>query len=531
MKDKNDTKNQVEETTVKTPANTATPLKKSKGATGPVVLTVLAAALLGGGALWYIQQNQSQLTQQYDSQLNLVVQQAKQNEQVANQALNLVQNQAKQIQRMSQDLAKTREELGDISAAIQVITDSGSDLMLLNDVEQLVVLAQQQLAIGGSLANAIVSLETAQARLSQADRQGLAILLQTLNGDLDRLRAAQVVDVATVTSQLDRLAELLNQAPLYVPDSKNSSINGEKPEAKPSTPVAPVDPENTEATPLEGEGPWWQQTLDSAMDLTQKGWHTIRQDLGQFVSVRRVDDSAALLMSAEQAERFRDNLSLRVTMAQLALMTKQPKVWDAEMGRIVEALEQRFDPSLAVTQRALALATKLADTDIDIQLPTISNTLAAIERLKQAEQSGFEGQNQTDEDKAVIQPSPEAAVIKSSKPTDEQTAKEPVDEEKTSEPSAEKITEEPAATTTVAPAAQPSESATDSAESKDNMDSNAEPDTAPEATEAKPESTEARAESTEQTQNQASDTTSSAQAPSVSSFTTQARWALQSQVS
>ena len=530
MKDKNDTKNQVEETTVKTPANTATPPKKSKGATGPVVLTVLAAALLGGGALWYIHQNQSQLTQQYDSQLNLVVQQAKQNEQVASQALNLVQNQAKQIQRMSQDLAKTREELGDISAAIQVITDSGSDLMLLNDVEQLVVLAQQQLAIGGSLANAIVSLETAQARLSQADRQGLAILLQTLNGDLDRLRAAQVVDVATVTSQLDRLAELLNQAPLYVPDSKNSSINGEKPEA-PATPAAPANPENTETTPLEGEGPWWQQTLDSAMDLTQKGWHTIRQDLGQFVSVRRVDDSAALLMSAEQAERFRDNLSLRVTMAQLALMTKQPKVWDAEMGRIVEALEQRFDPSLAVTQRALALATKLADTNIDIQLPTINNTLAAIERLKQAEQSGFEGQDQTDEDKAVIQPSPEAAVKKSSKPTDEKTATPPVDEEKTSGPSAEKVAEEPAATTTVAPAAQPSESATDSAGSKGSMDSNAESDPAPEATEAKPESTEAKADSTEQTQNQASDATSSAQAPSVSSFTTQARWALQSQVS
>ena len=530
MKDKNDTKNQVEETTVKTPANTATPPKKSKGATGPVVLTVLAAALLGGGALWYIQQNQSQLTQQYDSQLNLVVQQAKQNEQVASQALNLVQNQAKQIQRMSQDLAKTREELGDISAAIQVITDSGSDLMLLNDVEQLVVLAQQQLAIGGSLANAIVSLETAQARLSQADRQGLAILLQTLNGDLDRLRAAQVVDVATVTSQLDRLAELLNQAPLYVPDSKNSSINGEKPEA-PATPAAPANPENTETTPLEGEGPWWQQTLDSAMDLTQQGWHTIRQDLGQFVSVRRVDDSAALLMSAEQAERFRDNLSLRVTMAQLALMTKQPKVWDAEMGRIVEALEQRFDPSLAVTQRALALATKLADTNIDIQLPTINNTLAAIERLKQAEQSGFEGQDQTDEDKAVIQPSPEAAVKKSSKPTDEKTANPPVDEEKTSGPSAEKVAEEPTATTTVAPAAQPSESATDSAESKGSMDSNAESDPAPEATEAKPESTEAKADSTEQTQNQASDATSSAQAPSVSSFTTQARWALQSQVS
>lgn len=383
MKDKNDTTSQADITT-ETPSDAVHPApKKPKGATGPVALTIIAAIVLGGGAMWYVQKNQDSLSQHYGSQLSLVVEQSKKNEQATQHALNLMKNQAQQIVQLRQELAQTKDQIDDLSVALQTISESGSDLMLLNDVEQLVILAQQQLLIGGNLANAIVSLETAQARLAQADRQSLALLMQTMNGDLDRLRTAQVVDVSTLTVQLDRLGNLLSKAPLYVPDAKNDSVNGEIESNTLTEPAATPDTETT----AEQEQPWWKRTLSGAVDLTQQGWQTISQDLGQFVSVRRVDDSAALLMSPDQAERFRDSLSLRITMAQLALMTKQPKIWQDEMARIVEAIEQRFDPSLAMTQRALSLATQLADTEIDMKLPTIDNTLAAIERLKQADQS------------------------------------------------------------------------------------------------------------------------------------------------
>lgn len=390
MKDKNDNTNQADKTAAKTTESPkVTPNvapKQTKKSVGPFVLTVIAAVILGGGAMWYVQKNQAHMTQQYDAQFSSLVDQGKKNAQIATEALNMVQNQTQQIQKLNKELAKTKEELADISTAVQTMSDSGSDLILVNDIEQLVTLAQQQLMIGGNLANAIVSLETAQARLARANRQNLVPLMHSINGDLDRLRTVQVVDVATLTAQLDRLKELLNQAPLYVPDTKNSSINGSN---NPETLAQPLpnDSSNNKAT-TQTDHPdesWWQRTLNDAVDLTQKGWQTISHDLGQFVSVRRVDDSAALLMSPDQADRFRDNLSLRVTMAQLALMTKQTKVWQAEMTYIVEAIEKRFDPSLAVTKRALSLATQLADTTIDTRLPSLDNSLAAIENLKQAD--------------------------------------------------------------------------------------------------------------------------------------------------
>lgn len=391
MKDKNDNTPQADQATVKKtdPAKTTSPSKPSKNSTGPLVLTIIAAAVIVGGAMWYSQKNQKDLGAQYDAQFQALLQQTKQNEQLAKEASGTARNQEQQIQRLSKSLSHLTEQLNDVSVAVQTMTASGSDIILLNDIEQLITLAQQQLMIGGNLANAIVSLETAQARLAHANRPSLATLVQTINGDLDRLRTVQVADVSVVTAQLNRLKELLNQAPLYVPDNKNSSINGEQasePEAVANTPE--VASGVTKA--VDPNAPWWQRTLDQASDLTQKGWETISQDLGQFVSIRRVDDSAALLMSADQADRFRDNLSLRVTMAQLALMTKQTEVWQTELAHIITAVEQRFDPSLALTQRTLALATKLADIDIDVKLPSLDNSLAAIESLKQADQNKLE---------------------------------------------------------------------------------------------------------------------------------------------
>lgn len=383
MKDKSENTNPADTVTTKKTASTPSSTTKKKGS-GAVALSALTVVVLGAMAFWYVQSNHTRLNQQYDSQLQSVVAQSHKNEQLAQQALQLVQNQTQQIQQLSQQLSQTKDQLSDVSLALQNMTDTGSDLMLLNDVEQLVILAQQQLLIGGNLANAIVSLETAQARLSHANRQSFAVLIQTINGDLDRLRTAQVVDVATVTAQLERLSDLLSKAPLYVPDSGNSSINAQHSNVESNSTIEPVAKDNSDA-------PWWQRTLSNAVSLTQKGWETISQDLGQFVSLRRVDDSAALLMSVDQADRFRENLRLRVTLAQLALLTKQPKVWEAEMNQILSLIEKRFDPSLAITQRTLSLATQLADTQIDVKLPTIDNTLAAIENLKQAEQNKLSG--------------------------------------------------------------------------------------------------------------------------------------------
>src|SRR5690606_26047457 len=134
-----------------------------------------------------------------------------------------------------------------------------SDLVLIDDVDRLLTIAQQQLQLGGNVANAIISLETAQAQLARANRPALASLLQTINGDLDRLRAASTIDIALLSTQLEELATLVSRAALLVPD-----------DAHPET-VAAADAAAKSAAPARAPGPvadpnapWWERTLDQA---------------------------------------------------------------------------------------------------------------------------------------------------------------------------------------------------------------------------------------------------------------------------
>src|SRR5690625_618477 len=100
-----------------------------------------------------------------------------------------------ELKRAQERVALLEDQVGDLSQALQIMTDSGTELMLLNDVAHFIDLAQQQLLVGGNVSNAIIPLETAQARLVRSNRQGLALLLQAINGDLDRLRAVEKLDV------------------------------------------------------------------------------------------------------------------------------------------------------------------------------------------------------------------------------------------------------------------------------------------------------------------------------------------------
>lgn len=337
-------------------------------------LTVLAAAIvlaLVGGGVWYGQQQQKEYVD--------LERQLQANIQASNRAVDQVQHVQTQLRELQQsyqllqrELADSQERTQDLHQAFQTLTDAGGQQALLNDVEHLVNLAQQQLLIGGNVNNAIVSMETAQARLARANRPTLASLQQTVNGDLQRLRAISVVDVSSLSGLLDTLQRELNRAVLLAPDA---AIDAEAVTEVAVAEVAePVFADNT---------PWWERTTQQGLYWVEKGWDALTYDLGELVSVRRIDDASALLLSPEQADRLRDNLRLRITTARLALMTGQAAVWQSEMGAVQTVLQQRFDVQNGAGADALQLTRSLLDTPIVTKLPTLDNSLQALESLMQ----------------------------------------------------------------------------------------------------------------------------------------------------
>lgn len=365
--------------------STTTPEQRKSGA-GPAYALTAVVVVLAAAGLWYqnslLEKHKAELQAQLATNINTT----EQARQTAQQALALAQRQSDKLAQLEKSFNDSTEQFHDLSQAFQTMTDSGSELVLLNDIDHLATIAQQQLMLGGNVANAIVSLEAAQAQLARANRVGLASLQQTLNGDLERLRAAATVDVATLSRQLDTLSRYVSEAPLLVPDDVAGGANTE---------ALDLSSESVASAELPADAPWWERSWNTVQQWGSSAWRSVSHDLGQFVSIRRVDDAAALLMSPDQAARLRENLRLRIMAAQLAMMMNQSAVWQTELNAVATALEKRFDTQSNQVQQALRLTRQLQDTRIGARLPTVNNTLAAIESLRQA-QAG-RSQNNTDD--------------------------------------------------------------------------------------------------------------------------------------
>ena len=122
------------------------------------------------------------------------------------------QAQAGRLGELEDTVRETQSQYHALQQAWQNFNDSASDELLANDVERLLTLANQQLRLAGNVSNAIVALETAQARLARADRPRFSSLQQAINGDLDRLRAVSTVDIPAQAARIERLSVLISGA-------------------------------------------------------------------------------------------------------------------------------------------------------------------------------------------------------------------------------------------------------------------------------------------------------------------------------
>ncbi len=396
----------------------------SRSVLAPAALVVALVAAGLSGALWLQHRQAVQVQAAVGAQSAASESAANRAAAQASEALERLEAQERRIESLQARLGEASDVIRDLDEALRTMTDRGSELVLLNDIDHLATIAQQQLQLGGNVRNAIVALESAQAQLARANRPALASLLQTVNGDLDRLRAASTVDVAAFSRELEELAMLLTEAPLIMPDEAGRQAE------RPEQPALREQPAPTVPPSSSADERWWERAWETTRDWSQDAWTSVREDLGQFIDVRRVDDANALLMSPDQAARFRENLRTRVMTAQLALMMRQPEVWRTEMEVIVRAVETRYDEASPLTRKALRLARGMADASIDARLPTVDNTLQALNTLREA-QAGSLGAG-------TPEPAAEAPMNDSPEPADtdapEGNAAEPAPEPPVGEP-------------------------------------------------------------------------------------------------
>lgn len=275
-------------------------------------------------------------------------------------------------------MRETQSQYHALQQAWQNFNDSASDELLANDVERLLTLANQQLRLAGNVSNAIVALETAQARLARADRPRFSSLQQAINGDLDRLRAVSTVDIPAQAARIERLSVLISKAPLLVPDVAAQAV---VPAGQPVAASAPaVDPQ----AGLPADAPWWQRWRAEIASWPGRAGSALAHELGGLITIQRVDEPAALLLSPEQADQLRGTLRQRLLTVQLAMLMRQPAVWKSELDHVGGALAKYFDGRSPDTVAAQNVARELAQIDIAVRMPDVADSLNAVAALRAA---------------------------------------------------------------------------------------------------------------------------------------------------
>jgi uroporphyrin-3 C-methyltransferase len=229
--------------------------------------------------------------------------------------------------------------------------------------------------------------------LVRADRPRFTSLQRAISADLDRLRAVTTVDIPGVSAKLEQLTTLLGRAPLLVPDVTVPGLmsardrNGASQSALVSAPVKP--------SPAESMNPgqaWWESAWQQIRVSLKHSAAFLVRELSDVISVQRVSDKNALLMSPEQGTLLRANLRARILTAQMALLMHQSTIWRLELSTIESAVASRYDAKSPETLNALRLLRELAATNVAISMPDITESFSALEAVRQSDVAPKGGQ-------------------------------------------------------------------------------------------------------------------------------------------
>ena len=228
-----------------------------------------------------------------------------------------------------------------------------ADDRLLSEIEQMLVLASQQLQLAGNVRGALAALQAADQRLAKAEKLAAAPLRRALAQDMDKLKALPQVDTVGIAVKLDNLVANAEQLPLVVPDSL------------PSTRVA------MRARTLDEPG-----FTRAARDF----W----EEMKGLVRIRDLESNDAALLPPSHAYFLRENLKLRLLAARVALLARDELSFRDDLRAVQAWLNRYFDVKAKATANAIATVKELAASPVSITVPDINTSLAAVRTARAA---------------------------------------------------------------------------------------------------------------------------------------------------
>jgi len=245
-------------------------------------------------------------------------------------------------------LAESQSQQAALEALYRELAPS-RDEWALTEVEQVLLLASQQLQLAGNVSNALAALQVADQKLQRLDRPQFVPLRRAIGRDIDRLKAVPFVDVPGLSLRLDQAIAAADTLPFAMEER------------------LPAPPQET----VPKDEPAWQRLLREA-------WAEIRG----LVRIENLDRPEAPLLTPQQQYFLRENLKLRLLAARFDLLFRDQANFRADLGAADAWLRKYYDTRAKNVQSLLTLLKELRSTDMTIELPALAGSLDAVRVLQ-----------------------------------------------------------------------------------------------------------------------------------------------------
>jgi uncharacterized protein HemX len=248
-------------------------------------------------------------------------------------------------------VADTQEQRVALEEMYRELSRSADD-RVLSEVEQMLVLASQQLQLAGNVRAALAALQAADQRLARAEKLAAGPLRRAISQDMERLKAVPVVDTVGLAVKLDQLIAQTDSLPLPVSE----------------TPAA--------------------RNVARARALEDAGFTRVARDFWEemkgLVRIRELDTPDAALLAPAQAYFLRENLKLRLLAARMALLARDESTFREDLRATQAWIAKYFDAKAKPTAAALGALRQIAESPIAIGVPDINTSLAAVRTARAA---------------------------------------------------------------------------------------------------------------------------------------------------
>ncbi|MCU0972687.1 MAG: uroporphyrinogen-III C-methyltransferase [Burkholderiales bacterium] len=269
---------------------------------------------------------------------------------IAGQAQDAVRDIQVKVGVLEDKLAQSQNQQVALETLYQELSRNRDDWSLA-EIEQIVLIASQQLQLAGDVRAALIALQTADSRLQRVDKPQLIPLRKVIAKDIERLKSLPFVDTVGITVRLDTLLGQVDGLPLAM-------------EVRPVT-------ERAAELPPSGEESAWHRVFREVLT-----------DFKQMVRLQKLDKTEVPLLAPEQAYFARENLKLRLLSARIALLQRDQVAYRADITAARDWLSRYFDTQNKAVTSVLATLRELGESPVNIEIPDIAGTLEAVRHYK-----------------------------------------------------------------------------------------------------------------------------------------------------